>query len=171
MYNLLLFVSFILLLVQNLYSSIVAHEFEAFSYFLYNNILFNFTYSEATTVAPVVEKEVEEVSTPKVAAEDTEVVGNGTSAAKVGDEAAEAVPTPAEASENGQKTPAADEAVAADATAESKPAENTEESAEKEADTVESEQKNGSSTGKGSKNIYLAIVFIFYLNFSFNMMF
>lgn len=74
------------------------------------------------------------------------MVGNGT-AAKVGDETAEAVPTPAEASENGEKTPAADEAVAADAVAETKPAETTVESAEKAAETVEADQKNGDSTG------------------------
>lgn len=111
-------------------------------------------YSEATTVAPVVEKEVEEVSTPKVAAEETEVVGNGTSAAKVGDEAVEAVPTPAEASENGEKTPAADEAVAADATADSKLAETTEESAAKEAETVVAERKNCDSTGKDLRILF-----------------
>lgn len=117
---------------------------------MYIKIFFSFKiYSEATTVAPVVEKELEEVSTPKVAAEETEVVGNGTSAAKVGDDAVEAVPTPAEASENGVTTPAADEAVAADAAAESKP-ETTEES-DKEAEPVDSEQKNGNSTGKNRR--------------------
>lgn len=103
-------------------------------------------YSEATAVAPVVEKEIEEVSA-KVAVDETEVpTSNG--ASKVGDEAAEAVPTPADATENGDSAPAADEAVAADAAAESKPAETTEASVEKEAETVDAEQKNGDSTGK-----------------------
>lgn len=129
-------------------------KIEVFS-ILYVKFCFIFYYSEATTVAPVVEKEVEEVSTPKVAAEETEVVGNG--AAKVGDEAVEAVPTPAEASENGEKTPAADEAVAADAAVDSKPAETIDESAEKEAETVDAEQKNGNSTGKDQR------IFIYYM--------